>query len=738
MAIGKMLSPLLERNRRSMPARSLLEVEPPVVFASRLGVREGNCKKPVYQIHKWWARRLGSIFRSILIGATTDVRGNADADFDELFYRRQDLRGLTVLDPFVGGGTSLVEAAKLGAHVIGVDIDPVACFVTSKELAPCDENRLLAAFRQVESAVKESILTWYRTKLPDGRSGTILYAFWVDEIVCPTCKEKFDGHPHYQLARDRTNKLQTVFCAHCNMVHDVPLDQERLHCRECGRRTTLKRGPVYNGRFHCPGCKNTTVLRDLTGKNRRIPQRMFALEVVPNDTDERIYKRADRDDIRLLDRATSAWTRRASDEKFVPPEIIPIQDRDDPRPLSYGYRQYRDLFNPRQLLCLSLIAEAIRKVDDTASREFLALALSDALAANNMFCFYAFDYRKLTPLFGLHAYTKVSRPVENNVWGTDFGRGSFEKCVHKVIRAKRYAREPYEYRYETPHGCPTRVVTGESITCAVLESLPDGPPSKQPLAVLLNQSAEDLSTMPAASVDLILTDPPYYNNLAYSELSDFYHVWLKRMGLATYAGNGHRRTPLKESLYVRAGERRAGPDHDRFGDGLAKAFAGCARVLKDPGLMVFTFHHNDPRAWTALTIAICRGGFEITSVFPVRSEGQSRFHSYEGSLKWDVVFCCRKRNAPQVRTVGADPTRTIPRSVAANAARELKRWRRMLSDAKMTFSPADAKSLRSGLLAMGISRLPVSTEESLLSMFSASANPRQRTRLGAKTGRRSQ
>src|SRR6266403_763866 len=125
----------------SIPSETALETNPAAIFASKLALREGNSKKPIYQIHKWWARRLGSVFRSILLGATTP-KGQYSKLRKNFFYEKHDLSGLVVLDPFVGGGTTLVEAAKCNASVIGVDIDPVACFITAKEVAPFDEKSL--------------------------------------------------------------------------------------------------------------------------------------------------------------------------------------------------------------------------------------------------------------------------------------------------------------------------------------------------------------------------------------------------------------------------------------------------------------------------------------------------------------------------------------------------------------------------------------------------------------------
>ncbi len=74
---------------------------------------------------------------------------------------------------------------------------------------------------------------------------------------------------------------------------------------------------------------------------------------------------------------------------------------------------------------------------------------------------------------------------------------------------------------------------------------------------------------------------------------------------------------------------------------LTKIFAECRRVLRPQGSLVFTFHHKSVDAWESLGTALLKAGFTIDEVIPVRSEGQSGFHSYEGTIKWDSIFFCR-------------------------------------------------------------------------------------------------
>src|SRR5689334_7963728 len=101
----------------------------PVVEIARLSDREGWRPRPIYQAHRWFARRFGSAFRSLLVAAALPK----DGDFWKAYYGGVDYQGRTVLDPFVGGGTSVIESLRLGANVVGVDVDAVACAITRFE-----------------------------------------------------------------------------------------------------------------------------------------------------------------------------------------------------------------------------------------------------------------------------------------------------------------------------------------------------------------------------------------------------------------------------------------------------------------------------------------------------------------------------------------------------------------------------------------------------------------------------
>jgi putative DNA methylase len=659
----------------------------PTIKVSRLALREGNSKRPVYTMHKWWARRLGAVFRMILLAEQKRYRPAPGSGLWKEFYGASRLpQGFTVLDPFLGGGTTLIEASKQGANCIGVDIDPVACFITQMELAAISPRKIVAAYLKIDRKLRASLGRYYRTTR--GRSTVdVVHYFWVDSVDCPTCRSKTDAHPTYQLLHNAATRRQTIVCPKCDLVADKQL-RARWHQCKCGQRTDLRKPPVAKGIFTCPSCKSRAPIACLSSSGRLTP-RLFALEYMDQDG-ARGFQRAIEADVARYRRARRTLTRVRAALPF-PRAKIPTRGRFDRRPIIFGNTTYASLFNARQLLGLGTIAKAIAGTKDRDVRRALALALSHALASNNMLCGWAFGYRRLTPLFGVHAFRKVTRPVEANILGLDGGRGSFANAVRAVVRGYKYMESPFEYDYD--RNKPIQIdVSGPS------------PTRHRPR--ILNRSSTDLSPIRDNSVHLVLTDPPYFDNLSYSELSDFYHVWLRRMLGRSYIGRKQRHTPIGKSLF--AGKRRGlnhrGSPQDRYAETLKRVFVECRRVVREDGALVFTFHHRSPEAWACLGTALLGAGFSVERVVPVRSEGQSGFHSYDGTLKWDAIFFC----APASRRPKLVPDSRALAQVRASALRLARTWTTRIRKSRLAFSDADMMSLKCALMIGEFSRRSLS------------------------------
>lgn len=152
-------------------------------------------------------------------------------------------------------------------------------------------------------------------------------------------------------------------------------------------------------------------------------------------------------------------------------------------------------------------------------------------------------------------------------------------------------------------------------------------------ARILHANSRRLHSIEDQSVDLTLTDPPYFDNVAYSELSDFFLPWLQLFGLAPADGEGA--AGFEENL---AAKDRSNAAADRYGKSLGESFSEIARVLKSDGRLVFTYQHKVPGAWYALASAMASADLKPVQVFPLLGDGSAGAHNHEGASRWDAVF----------------------------------------------------------------------------------------------------
>lgn len=607
----------------------------PVEYLNPVAMAEGNAKKPVYRMHKWWARRLGSVFRTITL-ATFTAHDESDMSLWQRFCNGANLRGKIVLDPFMGGGTTIVEALRLGCKVIGIDINPVAWFVTKQEVEPVSLVALDSAFERLTKTAGRFIEQYYQTRCPHGHQADVMYFFWVKVAECAECGARIRLFPNYELSR--RDSINVCFCPHCLQVIETAKYSPKTECPDCGEIFDPRKGVSSRGFFHCPECgARQRILDAVECKGTKLDEELHALEGYCS-TCGRFFKRVDDFDMALWEKAKAEFNRR-KDNLLIPGQAIPTEGRSDPRPVNHGYRFFWQMFNERQLLCLSTLLEEILKLPDQNIRELMLTAFSDCLDTNTMFCKYEIRWHKISVLFGLHAYHPIERPTENNVWGTEYGRGTFTRCFEKVRRAKEYCQKPYERLIDirgkrfSKHTGDERIEghgvdTFEELLC------------KDRADLLRCDTSEDLSFIPDKSVDAVITDPPYFESVQYSELADFFYVWLRLALKDEYPWFAPELSSRPNEIVQ---NDKLGKTVEFFGQGLQRIFEECHRVLKDDGVMVFTFHHNKTWAWETVAQVLLDAGFYISASPIVRSEGKSGFHSSEGNIRYDGVLVCRKQ-----------------------------------------------------------------------------------------------
>lgn len=664
----------------------------PLRDIAALAVREGRRPRAIYTAHKWFARRLGTVFRALLVGAVS----GPDDDFWEAYYGGINLRGLTVLDPFVGGGTSVVEASRLGAQTISVDVNPIACSVTNLELMATELPNLENALVDLQETVGNSLRRYHVFETKDGSIYPVLHHFWVQVVTCLACGHHFDAHPNFVLAKE-VRKLW-VFCATCNNVESRSVRHKIFLCSACGHRTKVSGGSVSYGKATCPYCHHQERLIEIGRRTARPPiWRQFAVEVLGRPDGGRPVPMRDRHFFAANDHsnyryeaATAAYQRRLESHPSTVPDLeISNVDRADSRLFDYGYRRWSDLFNPRQLLHLSILAQAIEKYDEP-ERLALAMAFSSHLTTNCMLTSYAAGWRRLTPLFSVRAFRHVPRPVEINPWMDGTGRGTFPNALRKLMRARTFARSPKEPILEGGFRNVSAVSPDKAhqTTCG---------------------NARDLSFIPSDSIDFVLTDPPYFDNIPYSELAEFFLPWLRLLDVVS--DRRDYESVKLQSIVARRGDSES---IERYTTGLRDVFGEIERVLKPSGTLIFSFRHIEPSAWLALARAIKPHQLSAIRVLPAPGEAGVGLHAHDGTGLWDAVFVLRRETRSEQ---SSGQSIEIPKSSISASAASADEWTRALRSAPIPFTEVDRLTMhRAGLVAAALTEFsmhPASFRENL-------------------------
>lgn len=158
----------------------------------------------------------------------------------------------------------------------------------------------------------------------------------------------------------------------------------------------------------------------------------------------------------------------------------------------------------------------------------------------------------------------------------------------------------------------------------------------------MSQSSSDLNSIDQL-FDLVITDPPYASNVNYSELADYFYVWLRLSLARHHAQFGPDVTPKSEECVENPTREKSSQD---FSYCLQRIFSECKGKLAADGSLVFTFHHAEDTAWEALLSAVCEAGFFVEAVYPVQGEAESSLHLQDNeAISYDLIHVCRKRES---------------------------------------------------------------------------------------------
>jgi adenine-specific DNA methylase len=647
----------------------------PIERVNEIAEKEGKAGmhyRPIYAMHKWWARRLGCVFRAISLYTLLDDPANVSvfepanedgtlADYGddegsgsalniaemveavdltdaeslwELFSKDVRIEDKKVLDPFMGGGTSLVEASRFNAEVVGNELNPVAWFVTKKELeaGQTDINELKKAFEELKKEVSQEIRQYFKTPCPEANhKADVLYYFWVKEVDCVSCGHTVPLFKDYRVAKGRyeNDDKYNVLCPGCDSVTLVEDWQSESTCNHCGHGFVPKNGNVSRGgNYNCSECGQKYGIREAIDEQGGFNLRQYAVEyyceACDNEglakSDHKGYKQITASDEELFNKAQEEWNSRKDLHEYVPDEEIPPGHMTSERNpvFDHGYSKWTDMFTERQLLCLAKMMQAIDGQSGQA-REYLLLAASDTILFNNMFTMY--NYRRNNVESALHrmkAFPPQNDMIEGNLWGAEFGRGTFENMWDMVMSGVEFAQKPTE-----------RFVKDEN----TIET--DG--FSKPVGENFSLHQGDIRDLDfKEEFDAVITDPPYYDNVMYSEISDFFYVWQKILLEGEYPGFDKEKTPRAESIVTNPFLEKTSED---FESELEEAFTVINQALKDDGSLTFTYHHSDSESWGELLESLCNVGFDVTATYPITAD-ISKFITGE-AVSFDIIVVAR-------------------------------------------------------------------------------------------------
>ncbi len=670
--------------------KRLAEVDFPIAEVSRHAVAENAIRHGHPKaLHLWWARRPLASSRAVLLGllwpdpcdslCPTEFKTKAREMLPQVLGRvglaDEDLRKALlkfiadfanwnnaaqrtylevsralvkaahgeepplVVDPFAGGGSIPLEALRLGCEAFASDLNPVACLILKVMLEdiPRHGPKLAEDLRRVGAEIKRQAEKELADLYPKDPDGAMPIAYlWARTVRCesPNCGAEIPLARSFWLCnkakRRRALKHRVVRPAgetprvefevfEPKTEKDVPtgtVTRAKATCVCCG--AVLPPGRVRAQLAARRG--GADVVFDAKGQ-RTGGARMLAVVTLKPGEQGRHYRLPTGRDYEAARKAQERLAAILGEwERGGKQGLCPVPDEPTPagggsgagRAFSvqrYGMLQWKDLFTARQGVALATYVRLQLAVVGEA--QTYAPILSKMADTNSTVCTWQIDPPRLRATFTRQALPMTWDFAESCPLGD--GAGNYGLCVQALS-------EVVERQIQTAPGS-----TGRADACA--------------------------SPLPGGSVAVYFTDPPYYDAIPYSELSDFFFVWLKR------ALPGHpllldtddptnALTPKVAEIVQDETKQYNGLPKDRvfFETQMARAFSEGRRVLQEDGVGAVVFAHKTTEGWEALLSGMIVGGWVMTGSWPIATELASRNRARESAaLATSVHLVCRPR-----------------------------------------------------------------------------------------------
>ena len=653
--------------------KRLIEETFPVKQVSEESAREKNIRHGhISTLHIWWARKPLAASRATAYAALTPPSENADEwirkrDFiinlskwensldPHLIERaRQDILDTNdgvppkVLDPFGGGGAIPLEALRLGCETYSNDLNPVAVLIQKCTLEypqkygrPTESTTEGTLFgTTTQNPLLEDVKKWGAWTLteaknelerfyPQEKDGSIPVGYlWARTIPCqnPSCGVEIPLKSQYWLAKKAKKKVALYpFDENGRVSFKIVGDSyEPMPEGFDPTKGTISRAVVV-----CPLCGGTVeakLTRQLFQEGKA-GQRMVAVVThkpgtigkryrVATDADLNVFQEAEAYLAEKRERLTLEW---GMDP--VPDESLPPKGTLGFRVQGYGILKWGDLFNARQKLALITFAETVKVVykkmvaegyDEEYAKavvSYLALCISRCSDFESTLVRWFNHVENPCNTFARQAVPMIWDFFELNLFSS-VSQGTFHSMSRQILR--------------------TIEILGQT---------------KYPFAGLTTQASATSLSYPSDFFDAVFTDPPYYDNVPYSHLSDFFYVWLKRTLIEVYPELFSTPLTPKINEIVAYSHGAGGFEEGKrfFEESLKLSFQEIHRLLKPNGIAVIVYAHKSTEGWETLINSLLDSGLIMTGAWPLDTEMKARLRAQDSATLASSIYIVARK-----------------------------------------------------------------------------------------------
>ena len=580
--------------------------------------KEKKSVPPINKMLYYWTRKPLIVGRAVALASTLtsvdevkellelygDKRAYTHIPNQELYKKRlgKNPSKIKVLDPFAGTGNLMFPAVELGLDVTCFDYNPIAYLIEKGTLEfPIKQGfELSKEFEKIANQIinetENEVGKFFKSKH--------LAYIWCWCITCPHCSQRFPLINQMFIANTDSKKIGVRFTSTKDKNFTTELIQNMTESE--GKKFTQKQGKVQ-----CISCGDPVDYDDMTqdiAKNKDREMIIIQIQktkgrdyILPTDQDRKQYD----DAVKYFKTKRSEFEK----ENLIPNEKIKPTNRKQNSLTYYGVTYWNELFSERQLLVLTTFLKKSKECNilfTSKNSSQLSLYISFLLA--RLIDCYGFGVRwnpsgeEPEPTLSMRQARIVFNSVEINPF--EKVRGSLKNSVKNIKQAIEMADH-----LKNTANCNLKSVTSISST----------------------------------KYDLILTDPPYADDVIYGEFSEFYYVWIRRF-LKDFFPELPSTIPLEEDFcesWGRFGNKKLASQF--FEAGLKKSFVSMNEKLKDDGLLVVFFAHSSVKAWDQLLDSIREGKFRVMSSYSMHTESKDNpLAQGKAAFLSSIVVVCRK------------------------------------------------------------------------------------------------